>query len=280
MPFVLTTSGGGPTYGDTGTTGNSLAGGNFYWLENGDAKGHNIFGISDIDSRLGLVPPGGSAMSAQMKCAGTNGCHGDRSLSSETEAMLKSHHNNDMTEFKDGTSTAKSYRFLLNVKGKEDELYELQPTSGGHHNKYYGIDRTTEEQNNAGTISGLCAQCHGDYHNGSGEMAEGNFGAGVWIRHPVDFDMSEAVSSNEYSSYNGGSGSNNPYSVITPVATQSTDNTLNNTIYSQDDDAIVMCLSCHRAHGTPNDSLMRWDFKGWPGPNGYYGCGICHTVKD
>ncbi len=113
MPFVLTTSGGGPTYGDTGTTGNSLAGGNFYWPQLTDAFGHNVSGISGEDSRLGLVPPGGSAMDFQLKCAGIYGCHGDRTVESETEAMLKSHHNNDMTTFKDGTTNAKSYRFLL-----------------------------------------------------------------------------------------------------------------------------------------------------------------------
>ncbi|MCK4488054.1 MAG: hypothetical protein KAU38_15015, partial [Desulfobacterales bacterium] len=43
---------------------------------------------------------------------------------------------------------------------------------------------------------------------------------------------------------------------------------------------IVMCLSCHRAHGTPNNDLLRWAYTmdaGSGTDNG--GCFICHTTK-
>ncbi|MBU0968424.1 MAG: hypothetical protein KKA54_18830 [Proteobacteria bacterium] len=278
-PYVLQTS--PPTYSNTGTEGTTttLAGGNFYWVSSGlEATGHNVNGIAIPDTRFGNIPPGGTALGSQLTCAGVSGCHGDRTVSGEIKSMMKSHHANDMTKWKDGSTLAKSYRFLYSVQGWEDQQYEYRPASG-HHNKYYGIDRTLETQNDDSTISSLCAKCHGDFHQGSGNISSGTFGAGVWLRHPTDFDMGRAASTDEYVSYNGGSGSNNVYSVISPVATASNTEIINSTVYTAADDAIVMCLSCHRAHGTPYQGLLRWDYKSWPG-GGFNGCAVCHTTKD
>jgi len=273
-----------PTYGTTGTEADTLAGGNFYWVGMNDRKGHNVAEIDNLDSPLGNTPPGSvdgvSLVGEQLTCAGINGCHGDRTVDSPYKAMSGGHHNNDMTVWKNGTTLTLSYRFLDGVKGLEDPDYEYHPTDQ-HHNKYYGEDRTAETDSAEGTVSSLCRQCHGDFHSGSGEIASGTFGAGVWLRHPTDFDMAGATTSSEYSGYNGGTGTGNQYSVVSPVATDDTTNTLNTTvtISSQAGDAIVMCLSCHRAHGTPNDAILRWDYKGWPA-GGYNGCVICHTTKN
>ena len=279
-PYVLQTS--VPTYSDTGTEADSttLAGGNFYWVSSGnEAMGHNVNGITAGDTRLGNLPPGGTVLGSQLQCAGAVGCHGNPAVSGEIQSMLKSHHGNDMTSWKDGTTLAKSYRFLYSVKGWEDLQYEYRPTSN-RHNKYYGIDRTLETQDAAGSISSLCARCHGQYHQGAGKIASLPFGtSGVWLRHPTDFDMGRASSSNEYTTYNNGAGANNPYSVISPVATASTAEIMNSTVYAAADDAIVMCLSCHRAHGTPYKAILRWDYKAWPA-GGYNGCAVCHTAKD
>ncbi|MBI5557128.1 MAG: cytochrome c3 family protein [Deltaproteobacteria bacterium] len=279
-PYVLQTS--APAYSSTGTEGDTttLAGGNFFWVSSGqEATGHNVSGFTAVDSRFGNVPPGGVGLDVQLQCAGTNGCHGDRSVGGEIESMLKSHHTNDMSSWKDGTTLAASYRFLYSVQGLEDTEYEYRPDSS-HHNKYYGIDRTLETQNVNGTISNLCAQCHGDFHQGAGNIASGSFGSsGVWLRHPTDFDMGRASSSGEYEKYNGGTGAGNTYSVISPVATSDKTASVNSTVYSTTDDAVVMCLSCHRAHGTPYGAMLRWDYKLWPG-GGYNGCAVCHTTKD
>ncbi len=289
-PYVLMTVG-VPIYKPTGTEAdtNTLAGGNFYWvaISGFDRTGHNVagVGVAGLDSPLGNTPPGsvdGASLSEQLTCAGINGCHGDRLVDSPYKAMSGAHHNNDMTLWKDGTTLALSYRFLDGVKGLEDPDYEYLPTSAGHHNKYYGKDRTVETDSAEGTISSLCGQCHGDFHNGSGEIASGSFGDGVWLRHPTDFDMGRAKSRSdeEYKYYNGGTGTGNPYSVVSPVATADTTTTLNITVFSKSNDAIVMCLSCHRAHGTPNDAILRWNYKKWPGTDGYNGCAICHTTKN
>ncbi|NDY41522.1 hypothetical protein G3N55_01465 [Dissulfurirhabdus thermomarina] len=278
-PYVFSQS--APAYGTSGTeaTTTTLAGGNFYWVANGNPRaGHNVQGAAPPDPDLGNTPPGGTALSTQLNCAGTNGCHGRRSDADPYRDMFGAHHQNDMTGWKDGTSLARSYRFLMGVQGLEDAAYEFRPTAAGHHNKYYGVDRATEADA-AGTLSSLCGSCHGDFHHGTGQVASGTFGAGAWLRHPTDFDMSRATTSGEYAGYNGGGGTGNPYSVVSPVATSDTSTTLNTTVYSQAGDAVVMCASCHRAHGTPFAYALRWDYRSWPG-GGTNGCAVCHTSKD
>ncbi|MEA2083410.1 MAG: cytochrome c3 family protein [Thermodesulfobacteriota bacterium] len=280
FPFVLDTL--EPDYIPTGTEGttNTLAGGNFYWGVSNDSMGHNVVGITtNEDQTLHLTPPGGTALGARLACAGQYGCHGDRSKSGQFEAMKNSHHYTKPLLWQDGSTIAKSYRFLDGIQGFGHTTYEYRPSQTSH-NKYYGKDRSLETDNAAGTISSLCSQCHGDFHNGSGNVASGGFGGGVWLRHPTDFDMGRASISSEFDSYNGGSGTNNPYSVISPVATANTGASVNQTVYTSSDDAIVMCLSCHRPHGTPYSSLLRWNYKGWPGLGGYNGCAKCHTEKN
>ncbi len=281
VPYILDVN--GPIYGDSGTEGGTttLAGGNFYWVSSGqERKGHNVAGLSEIDSVLGLTPPGSpTPLSSQLTCSGTTGCHGDQAISNPTLAIYGGHHKNDQTIWKNGTSVATSYRFLDGIQGLGDSDYEFQPLAG-QHNKYYGRNRLTETANAEGTISQHCATCHGDFHNGSGNIAVGLLSSGVWLRHPTDFDMSAATSSSEYSAYNMGSGTNNTYSVIAPLATESQSTTIQSTVFSETNDAVVMCLSCHRAHGTPHDALLRWDYKTWPQAGGYNGCAICHTAKD
>ncbi len=282
IPYVFDPD--GPTYGTTGTESNTdtLAGGNFYWVSQGDKDrtGHNVEGIAAQDALLGNNPPGGSALSGRLTCAGANGCHGNRSIDDPYEAISGGHHSSLSSQWKDGSSVANSYRFLYGIQGLEDSSFEFRPTAT-QHNKYYGVDRSSESDV-SGTISSLCAQCHGDYHHGTDQVSAGTFGDGVWLRHPTDFDMGGAESSDEYQYYNGGTGTDNPYSVAVPVATSDTSTNVNTTVTvsSAAGSAIVMCLSCHRAHGTPYDAILRWNYKQWPGPDGYNGCAVCHTTKD
>jgi predicted CXXCH cytochrome family protein len=80
----------------------------------------------------------------------------------------------------------------------------------------------------------------------------------------------------EYDLYNSGTGTNNAYSVITPVASSSVGSVLSVvTPATTNDDTIITCVSCHRAHGTPYYKLMRWDYAN--GIGGY--CTNCHTSK-
>lgn len=280
IPYVNSTT--APTYGTDGTTGTTLAGGNFYWVAAAgaaiEADGHNVAtdGLAAADVVLGNTPPGSTtSLTAQLRCAGTNGCHGDITASSDFAAMKGSHHGNDTVI--DGLSVTTSYRFLNGILGFEDSDWEYLPTSTTH-NQYKGVDRT-DETDPGGTISSLCARCHNNFHNGTGNVGGTNPSTGTfaspWVRHPTDFDMGNA-STPEYADY-GGAGVN-AYVVAAPVASASVASVVSTVTFV--DDTIVTCVSCHRAHGTPNADLLRWDYSAVSAGNGGSGaCFECHTTK-
>ena len=285
-PYVFNTST-APDYGFTGTEGgtNTLAGGNFYWVvqADGDAAGHNVSGLALADATL-TVPPGfGSGLAAadgtlvgngggwpggtQATCAGVYGCHGSHDQTSAAQAVHGGHHSLASGALVPGGSptAANSYRMLVGIAGYEDPDWEYQPTPTAH-NQYKGVDGPGGTDTS--TISYLCAQCHGQFHQ-NGQTSS------PWLRHPTDYDMANS-SRAEYDAYNGGSGTDNVYSVIAPVASASIDSVLGTvTPATADDDTLVTCISCHRAHGTPYYKLMRWDYAGGTGGD----CAICHTSK-
>ena len=265
---------------------NTLAGGDFYWVSQDvpehDPKGHNVEGI--VSSQDTRTAPGGSpggteefSATRPLTCAGKNGCHGNRLIENEIVAMSKAHHNDDGA-LMDGLTVATSYRFLLGVIGYEDPDWELTAVSGTtNHNQYNGAMRGDDTATaTTATISNFCAGCHSDFHNidsprtgdGTADTSWGN----PWIRHPVDFSMGALVG--EYDNY-GGAGVND-YLVTTPLASVNAVRTATVTGASE---SIIMCLSCHRAHGSPYDGILRWDYRNWPG-SGYNGCGDCHTEKN
>ncbi|MDH4332515.1 MAG: hypothetical protein OEV89_08040 [Desulfobulbaceae bacterium] len=273
----------------------TLAGGSFYWVQTANAKGHNVLGIAGADS-LGNTPPGGSALASQLTCAGTVGCHGDRTVADQYASISGSHHAapqnaGTVAGAVDGTSLANSYRFLKGIKGIEDPTWETPATlAANKHNQYYGVSRTSDAVTGTdGTISALCGQCHGAFHasatahNDTTAPAAGisyaNNMTSPWVRHPTDFDMNK-VKTKEYGAY-GGSGTN-AYVPGVPVASNSI-TAIKSTVLQADGDAIVTCISCHRAHGSANDDLLRWSYASMDAhasTDGNVGCFACHTTKD
>ncbi len=258
--------------GQTGP-GYTLAGGDFYWVVQGeDRKGHNVAGLVNQDSLFGYTPPGWdpgategnqrgqiangtSSWSQQLTCWGIYGCHG-------TNTYLKGHHLN-ITGQVNGTDVYSSYRFLYGIKGYEDKDWQWTATSTDH-NEYAGYEGFSKGNVNYSqkyTISYLCGECHGIFytkqHSGS-----------AWLRHPSDYLL---PNSGEYANYNNRAG----YSILAPVARPTTFNFSNSTdSVTPGSDAIVMCLSCHRAHGSEFNSILRWDYSVTPN-----GCKVCHTQK-
>ncbi len=295
-PFVYTTS--GVRYNAPGMPGNALAGGNFYWCVNGGGTGVGFVAVGgghNVDM-LGVAagpltsPPGYSdavswstrvgdqtdmASGGHLTCAGTAGCHGDRTKSTNLSAMWGDHHNTP------NSTSAASFRFLKGVTGTEDPDWEYNPDST-HHNEYKGADRSADSVVDHTTISSLCAQCHGAFHNSAGTYTgvQGIQGPGAtmaspWIRHPTDYDMNHKVGTTEFAAYT-------VYDPMVPVGHSTLeDSTSDNVAWGNTSyGAIVMCISCHRAHGSPYASLLRWNYKAWPGNGGYNGCNTCHTTKD
>ncbi len=297
-PVVLETSLPG---GQGGTDTN--AGGNFYWVADAegddDAKGHNVDLLATQDANIGggsYVPPGFnngigavgdfSGGSDQLTCAGEWGCHGDHTTGNDNWAGIKgAHHNNtggSATEASSATTVGNSYRFLMGIKGLEDVNWNNGEDASSH-NEYFGEADLTG-RSTAGTVSGgtdtmsyLCAQCHGDFHT---DIDATSPAAAPWRRHPTDI----VLPAGEYQSYNGGSG----YSLQAPVARGAVPSDSSSTVTLGQDTgatgAIVMCLSCHRAHGSPENDLLRWSYSdmnaGTTGGSAGTGCFVCHTEKD
>jgi len=270
---------GAPIVHNTGEPTQYLAGGNFYWVAQagGDAKGHNVLGISLADGTLPEAP--GNVNQCSNSChyslanndanAGCEGCH-----------LNPAHHANDLAVVVGAAdnSTDGYYRFLSGhmsgdthgVCGIEDD--DWQKTADlNDHNEYLGYSGDKEYAasfyNLGHTMTAFCCGCHGNFH-------EEQDSSGSWIRHPSDAVI---PNSGEYSDAFGAGGSGTGiYDPLVPVARPSL-SAVGNTVAINTD--MVMCLSCHRPHGSPYYKLMRWDYKNWPG-SGINGCAKCHTSKD
>jgi hypothetical protein len=116
-------------------------------------------------------------------------------------------------------------------------------------------------------MSEWCQNCHTSVHFNSGTRGVGIAG----FRHPAGSDANLAA--NQISIYNTyiSSGKVNPastanYTSLVPFE-QGKDKSLatlaaktaSNSIIAADSSSNVMCLSCHRAHATAFDSMVRWD---------------------
>jgi hypothetical protein len=243
-----------------------LAGGNFHWAaqrgSDGEIdnarKGHNVITLAPADT---LTQPPGGSMPGQLHCAGRNGCHGNPSEDNEFSAVRGSHHADD-TEI-DGATVARSYRFLgvagdpyRGVIGQEDADWE-RTKSPSDHNEYRGAPSAND------SISALCGRCHGTLHDPN-EFSPTT----PHFLHPTDVVV---PATGEYAGYTG-------YNNVAPVARQDPLHTTAHEQVTLGSDC-VMCLSCHRAHGTPYWKILRWDYrKTYSPPSG--GCATCHTHKE
>jgi hypothetical protein len=260
------------------TPSKPLAGGNFYYVADGLGaeynKGHNVLGISAQESPpptgLGNTPPGGSALTDQLRCAGTYGCHGhngrqtgDTAVEDQTQAIKGAHHGDDTPPLEGSlTNVARNYRFLLGIQGKEDTNWEKDNTNISH-NEYKGTATPPSFTDNT-TISFLCGECHGDFHSSTGVGS-----STPWLRHPTDTILK---STGEYANYT-------IYSMVAPVARPYPDDITNPIVVTPGTD-IIMCLSCHRAHASPYFKMMRWDYKNTNLSTALEGCNVCHTSKN
>lgn len=269
------------------TNATDLAGGNFGYINAtkgggaSDTKGHNVVAtLAALTGDDNLAAPPGDSNNTQITsgaggnftCGGKYGCHGDRSVTNELSSIKGAHHSSDTTI--DGSTIAKSYRFLKGVKGVEnnDATYGWQNYSATYTNKYKGASApdtataTSPGANN--TMSGLCGECHGNFHT-SGDTGIGVSGA--WLRHPTDIVLPTTAGS--YGEYDPTS----TYDATVPVAYTDPSTPTRVT-------AVVMCLSCHGVHGTNYTDILRWDYTtmvaGTTGGAAATGCFKCHRDKD
>jgi predicted CXXCH cytochrome family protein len=281
-PIVYNTS--APTYGPDAGDGQKqgLAAGNFYFVDQDDTFGHNIF---TQDANLDY-PPGW-----RYGCENNNECHVNlhRVCTNTTGGyygkkacekchMLNAnvgrwHHANDSGLIKD-TAAEGYYRFLSShgsegVAGIEDPFWEHEATSAAH-NEYLGTvgDKRDDGPFTEGlnTVTSFCVGCHNSMHIQDSTYV----GASPWLRHPSDQRL---PAGGEYAGYT-------VYDPLVPVARPGLSTVRTTVTQGQD---MVMCLSCHRAHGSPYPDMLRFPYDGMQAGGGGAdgtGCFKCHTGKD
>ncbi|MEC4685277.1 MAG: cytochrome c3 family protein [Nitrospirota bacterium] len=263
---------------------NPLAGGNFYWLAQGDdTKGHNVYGIAGTDSNLSTAP-GRNPAACSDSChdtlaaapdvnnyyrGGCQGCH-----------VFTSHHddvNYPWYRFLKGHGISPGFaltpdRKELNdyVKGVEDDDWEQETVID--HNYYKGTNVITYTNDgtsltNYQTITAFCSGCHSVFH-GPERSSDGMGSASPWIRHPTDISL---PSTGEFAVYDPVTN----YSAEAPVAWIDPSSPVRS-------GATVMCLSCHRPHGSDQSDMLRWDYSNMSTCCGGQdtGCVTCHTAKN
>jgi hypothetical protein len=247
-----------------------LAGGNFYHVSRGgaanDVYGHNVYGISDVDNNI-TEEEGAPGRDGGPGC---KGCHYTLAKAPSLSSLGKNGCEGCHYNVAHHDDTKHWYRFLKGhlgdnfyVTGIEESDWEQSPTSDTH-NIYQG---TTAGYSwgtglqSTHSVSAFCSGCHFEFHENMGASSQ-------WLRHPTDILLPQT---GKYEGYNPVTN----YSVEAPVAWTDTSNRTRAT-------AVVMCLSCHRAHGAPYADILRWDYKSMiaGGGNNTTGCFTCHTRKD
>lgn len=243
-------------------------------------------------------------------------------------AVSGAHHNNyeglkNPTQIADvvgagahsGEELADSYRFLRGLKGWGNEAVRWENVDSTSHNEYFGVsggiggvgtgcnrchvpgdmganggrsarfttDSSLRIPNQS--MSGFCSTCHGNFHSSGmgGDLVGGNYGpsngvSGAFLRHPSDYVIPARGEYNNYKTYD----------VTAPVARQTL--AASSSVVTPGTD-MVMCLSCHVAHGSEHDGMLRFDYArlGSAMTAGSYdtiadaqqagGCLACHTTK-
>ncbi|MCK4819689.1 hypothetical protein KA005_28240 [bacterium] len=231
------------TYGS-----NSCAGGTFRAADaSTDQKIHNVNvaihalgaddqfnGADDIPGLTsgGLNGKGVSNLPEDLTCAGANGCHGDATVSGNDLGIGGFHHGS-----KSGWRYLQIASNQAAVSGLGSSDWEAAQPDASNHNVY--SSSTTVG------ISKLCGNCHPNFHGLSNTQSGSD-----WIRHPTDATLPGSWSPN--------TGATELYSQH-PFAFADLSGKSTTSAYDETD-AQVMCLSCHRAHGSPYDDILRWSY--------------------
>ncbi|MFH0810267.1 MAG: cytochrome c3 family protein [Pseudomonadota bacterium] len=270
--------------------GIGLAGGDFYWVVNGDGKGeepkdrygHNVYGLSERDSTFKSVPGGddyctachddltaecGEGGSLVSHWTGCQGCHVFPRHHKDTDAyrMLQGHAMPYPRDTDEDNIACDNY-----VIGFGSSKYEAE----GDFNEYKGttidLDKTTAEWAKddklvrpkgapayrsgqrrlevTHSISAFCAGCHAV---GNENLRAG----GKWVRHPADV----VIPAETFNDIPG-----DKVGVLRVARDKDTAyfkgiKVGSGAITAGED--LVMCLTCHRAHGSKYPYMLRWEYR-------------------
>jgi predicted CXXCH cytochrome family protein len=281
----------------------TLAGGNFYWAENGMATGHNV----TEDDGILLYGPGlpldfggldPAIPGSHGHCAGSchNKLHNPIRSGAAIEGCRGCHfetfHHADPGPFPGGVtntvppklisgdySVDPTYRFLTGhhywgrisggVVVTAPGVYVEGVEDSDWEDTVSASDHNVYQGNNTG-VAGIVNSVNRSISAFCAACHEHFYTEtehGGWVRHPVDENLPTA---GEYAAYDYMTA----YSPEAPVAFEDAD-------APAAGEGQVSCVSCHRPHGTPNDDMLRWDYTTMiAAGGGSGGCFTCHTTKD
>jgi predicted CXXCH cytochrome family protein len=197
-----------------------------------------------------------------LTCAGATGCHGKHTAGYDSDAGIRGFHH--------GTFTG--YRYLQTkagtaITGTGSAMWEKTasgPGSASQHNVY-------SSDSSAG-ISKYCAECHGMFH-GTINTQSGT----TWVRHPTDTLLTGLTGGTTNIDITSDTAFQNTPVGFDPITTQTT------TAITGYDKATakVICVSCHRAHGSAQDDILRFAYADQTAGQGSVtlGCKNCHVAQ-
>ncbi len=254
---------------DKNTMTNVAAGGTFnVAIADDDSKRHDVADISALGESAITTTPGNAGDSVitvapnALTCAGAKGCHGNNTAGYDSNAGIRGSHH----------ATNATYRFLwigtnmtTPVLGEGEATWEQTAAANTKHNVYSA--HATQG------ISSLCNKCHGEFH-GTG-AAETGATASPWKRHPTDYKL-----------FAGGAGwtigsiADLDFKYPVGIVNITSEDTTTDYYGTPTNEVAVICLSCHRAHGSDQADLLRFDYTAMSAGTGVKtGCLACHQAQ-
>jgi hypothetical protein len=233
-----------------GTEASATQNGGGYF--NTDASSHNVIeegltasATGDYDSD---VTPGGSFPTSTGEEFNCIDCHGD--------AVGGHHTYTGQSNTRDGSAN-NSYRML-----RADSVNDDTVDGAGVSALAPGTDTYVLPNRIGAEVDAFCADCHSVFHVTQGSQAAG------WIRHPTGVSLASAA----VGTYTDPE---------TPAAQNTTIPTGDNAAGTlTGTDRLVMCVSCHAAHGATYADMLRFSYgASIAGNTATTGCENCHTAK-
>jgi hypothetical protein len=237
-------------------------------------KGHSLGAMS-------VTPPGGGGTLTAFSCTSCHDPHGRNVTQGSSNGV------NLYRMLRYNTASAVIAPMTNSITGMGSWVGGISGESGtgnyagpnsGAANHVWPVYNTADQQNvyAAGSVKGdqssgtafsnFCAQCHQNWHE---SISATNVSGDDWKRHPVDNLITDSspnsgagVEITRFDNYN-----TNPFP--SPLALNTTigatklpvmQDAGGTTYYADNSADRVFCLSCHYAHGGPNNDILRWNY--------------------
>lgn len=178
-----------------------------------------------------------------LQCAGAAGCHGNETDTDPAKAISGGHHANALKGGYAGYRMLQIYQTAVIGTGASDyeKALNAAPSAEDPRN-YYSATALAD----GGSISRFCGKCHGDFHGNEGSENTGVYDS-AWVRHPTDQIIPSGWEISTLTNYTFVDWKANPVGTVNAVA-------------PADGNMYVTCLSCHRAHGSAYNDILRFDY--------------------